>query len=131
MKLLTNKTQFTPLQSDHPALYCTALKTAPDVDFHWIWPDHPPSAIDSPEGLRAKCQVRHRMQAVDVIVRRAQPQSLPASPLGSARSLTVEFPTDRPEKAVAPGQVVALWDEQNRWCFGSGVISSTKCLEGC
>jgi tRNA U34 2-thiouridine synthase MnmA/TrmU len=36
---------------------------------------------------------------------------------------------DRPEKAVAAGQVVALFDKKGECCLGSGVIESTVTAE--
>ena len=31
---------------------------------------------------------------------------------------------DEPQKAVAPGQVAAIWDQS--WCLGCGVIESAR-----
>lgn len=42
----------------------------------------------------------------------------------SPKGLSIYF--DQPQKAVAPGQVAALWDENGagdaEWCLGCGVI---------
>ena len=42
---------------------------------------------------------------------------------------TIHVAFDEPEKGVAPGQVVGLWDESGKWCLGSGIIAGTTCLE--
>lgn len=53
--------------ADHPALSCVSLKTD-HGGFSWVG-EVPEELLDE-EGLRARCQVRHRMKDVAVIVRR-------------------------------------------------------------
>ncbi|KAJ9119027.1 hypothetical protein QFC22_003517 [Naganishia vaughanmartiniae] len=103
--------------SDHPALQCASIAAS---SFTWIWPDHPPvESLDSEEGMSAMCQVRHRMKAVPVTVKRGA---------GSSTSdLRIEFKA-RPEIGVSPGQVVGLWSAEGDWCLGSGLIAETTCM---
>jgi tRNA U34 2-thiouridine synthase MnmA/TrmU len=54
--------------ADHPALCCRALKTS-TKEFSWI-AGVLPEGVDTEEGMRARCQVRHRMRDVPVVVRR-------------------------------------------------------------
>jgi len=53
--------------AQHPSLYKKRIIAR---DWHWIWTDNPPVAIDQPEGFRAKMQFRHRMTDVSCTVRR-------------------------------------------------------------
>ncbi|KAI0062349.1 tRNA methyltransferase [Artomyces pyxidatus] len=91
----------------HPALLATELVSK---DWSWIWDDAPPSPIDTPAGLRARMQFRHRMLDVPCTVFR----------LPEDGSIRIIF--DDQQKAVAPGQVATVWD--NNWCLGSGVIET-------
>jgi hypothetical protein len=54
--------------ADHPALCCRALRTSAK-EFSWI-AGVPPEGVDEERGVRARCQVRHRMRDVPVFVRR-------------------------------------------------------------
>lgn len=54
--------------ADHPALCCRALKTSAK-EFSWIAGVRP-EGVDKEGGVRARCQVRHRMRDVPVVVRR-------------------------------------------------------------
>ncbi|KAG7580008.1 hypothetical protein FFLO_00216 [Filobasidium floriforme] len=99
--------------ADHQALCCRALRTSAK-EFSWI-AGVPPDGLDEEGGVRARCQVRHRMRDVPAVVRRM------------CSDLEIRFET--PEKGVSPGQVVGLWDERGTWCLGSGVIDSTECVE--
>lgn len=98
--------------SNHEALFFNGLHVQ---DFSWIWADAPPADLTHPDGFRAHIKFRHRMKSVPCTVRKSS-----TSPKG----LSIYF--DQPQKAVAPGQVAALWDENGagdaEWCLGCGVI---------
>ncbi|KAJ9092795.1 hypothetical protein QFC21_006670 [Naganishia friedmannii] len=105
------------VSSDHPALQCTSIAAS---SFTWIWPDHPPAELlDSEGGMPAMCQVRHRMKAVPVTVKRGANTS--------SSDLVIEI-KGKPEIGVSPGQVVGLWSAEGDWCLGSGVIAATTCM---
>ncbi|KAI0759510.1 tRNA 5-methylaminomethyl-2-thiouridylate-methyltransferase [Irpex lacteus] len=91
--------------SDHPLLYKSNIIVR---DWRWMWPDSPPGAIMQPEGFKARVQFRHRMADVGCTVWRGKEEGM----------LEIEF--DEDQKAVAPGQVAALYDGD--WCLGSGTI---------
>jgi tRNA-5-taurinomethyluridine 2-sulfurtransferase len=44
------------------------------------------------------------------------------APRSSASPNEIYIQFDEPQKAVAPGQVAALWDGDGEWCLGCGVI---------
>lgn len=87
--------------ADHPALYCEQLWSS---DFNWI-AGRPPSDIAEP-----LIQIRHRMEPV------------PGRVSVDGGRVSVDF--EAPVGAVAPGQIVGVWDG-NR-CLGSGTIEETK-----
>ncbi|KAJ3484753.1 hypothetical protein NLI96_g5414 [Meripilus lineatus] len=95
--------------SDHPLLYKSRIYAQ---DWKWIWGDSPPVAIDGVDGFRARVQFRHRMMDVGCIVKRGDKEG----------SIIIEL--DEPQKAVAPGQVAAIWDQN--WCLGCGVIEGAE-----
>jgi len=97
--------------SDHPSLFCTSVFVS---SWHWIWDDHPPSSVDSPTGLRASVQIRHRMSEVPCTIFRR-------------KGGVFEIRFEQPEQGVAPGQIAVVWDGE--WCLGSGKIVDTTCLE--
>ena len=80
-------------------------------DFSWIWNDEPPSAAFSREGFRASVQIRHRMIPVPATVRQRRAKK------------TVYITFDEPHKAVAQGQIAALYDGDH--CLGCGTIAKT------
>ncbi|KAL0946412.1 hypothetical protein HGRIS_012637 [Hohenbuehelia grisea] len=90
--------------TDHPALWCTSLIA---TGWNWIWADSPPNNFKSLDGLRARVMFRHRMLDVAGTIRRL-----------SDHDVSIVF--DERQKAVAPGQVVAVWDGD--WCLGCGTI---------
>ncbi len=104
------------VHSDHPSLYVTSIQTTLKPPFHWISPSHPPSSIDSPTGLPATCQIRHRMTPVPITIRRVSKTG------GDVYEITF----NEPLKGVAPGQVVGIWDEEGGRCLGSGVIDDKQ-----
>lgn len=87
---------------DHPALLCETLEASAP---HWIGPS--PAAT-----LRCTAQVRHRQRAQDCTVS------------VEADRLSVTF--DRPQRAVAPGQFVVLYDRER--CLGGAEIRRTHSL---
>ncbi|KAI0693356.1 tRNA-specific 2-thiouridylase [Cytidiella melzeri] len=91
--------------SNHPQLYKSKIMMH---DWRWIWADSPPAAIMQPEGFKARVQFRHRMADVACTVRRRQRDGL------------IEIQFDEDQKAIAPGQVAAVYDGD--WCLGSGTI---------
>jgi len=52
--------------ADHPALSCVSLRTIGEA-FSWI--GEVPQGLNTEGGVRARCQVRHRMRDVPVVVR--------------------------------------------------------------
>lgn len=94
------------VKSDHPSLFKHRLTCA---DWKWIWADSPPPGIDSEKGFDCLVQFRHRMGPVRCTVR-------------STHDTLIEIAFREPQKAIAEGQVAALWDED--WCLGSGTIVS-------
>lgn len=98
--------------ANHPSLYTRSLTTS---TFNWIWP-HPPEAVyGGAGGMKAKVKVRHAGRDLGAFVHASSPQSL-------------KIIFDTPEKAVAPGQIVVVYDETGVWCLGCGVIDDTECL---
>jgi tRNA-specific 2-thiouridylase len=87
---------------DHPALLCRTLAAE---DMHWIGP-----APASP--LRCAAQVRHRQRAED------------CTATVDGDRLHVTF--DRPQRAVAPGQFVVLYDRDR--CLGGAEIHTVHSL---
>ncbi|KAF8590041.1 5-methylaminomethyl-2-thiouridylate-methyltransferase [Ramaria rubella] len=88
--------------SNHPALFRKSIVMR---DWNWVQPDFQP-----PSHFRAHVQIRHLMSAVPCCVEESQPGNL---------KITFE----QPEKAVAPGQVAVIWDQD--WCLGCGTIAET------
>ncbi|KAI0822810.1 tRNA 5-methylaminomethyl-2-thiouridylate-methyltransferase [Trametes gibbosa] len=93
--------------STHPALFSASMIV---TKWKWIWAGTPPPLVDSPKGMLAQVQYRHRMLDVPCRVHQLTDDSV-----------RIEF--RRPQSSVAPGQVAAVW--KNDWCLGCGVISST------
>lgn len=91
--------------SNHPELYSAEIKAD---DWRWIWADSAPAGIDTPQGFCGRVQFRHRMPDVPCTVYRED---------GS--SFRIVF--HEPQKAVAAGQIAALWD--GAWCLGCGTIT--------
>ncbi|KAI0093783.1 tRNA-specific 2-thiouridylase [Irpex rosettiformis] len=91
--------------SNHPLLYKSRIFAQ---DWQWIWADSPPVALMLPGGLRARVQFRHRMVDVACTVRSGHEDG----------SIEIDF--DEKQKAVAPGQVAAVYDGD--WCLGCGMI---------
>ncbi|KAI0273526.1 tRNA methyltransferase [Gloeopeniophorella convolvens] len=91
--------------SDHPGLLTSSIVSD---DFTWIWKDATPPDAYTHRGFRARAQIRHRMTPVPVTVlqRWSSPQ--------------VRIMFDEPHRAVAAGQVVALYDGDH--CLGCGTI---------
>jgi hypothetical protein len=104
------------------------------TEFTWIWGNSPPPDIDKPAGLRAQLQFRHRMLEVPCTVRRAvttdSPDLSPSKGVSSSASVgpldngALVITPDEPQKAVAPGQVAALWVDGA--CLGCGVINTAS-----
>lgn len=115
----------------HPALLCEAVYI-PTLGFDWI--GSLPAGIDQESGRRVQTQIRHRQEPVPGSVRIVY--SLPdtavpleeeaygpllksGQPEGRQKWYEVRF--DEPIVGVAPGQVVALWDNEGA-TLGSGSI---------
>ncbi|KDQ61228.1 hypothetical protein JAAARDRAFT_125188 [Jaapia argillacea MUCL 33604] len=90
--------------SDHPALYSSKIKVK---DFTWIWADTPPEGFFGPDGVHIGVKYRYRSDIVGATIRRENPTNA-----------VVAF--DRPQKAIAPGQIAAVYASD--WCLGCGVI---------
>ncbi|KAI0053929.1 tRNA methyltransferase [Auriscalpium vulgare] len=105
----TNEIWLAP--GSHPALSASKITAK---HWSWIWGDAPPLAIDTPAGLRARLQFRHRMLDVPCTVRRSATDA-------------IEISFDEPQKAVAPGQIATVWD--NDWCLGCGTISGVNTMD--
>lgn len=106
---VTNEIWVAPTNSS--ALLASSLVSH---DFSWIWADSPPDALNTPNGFRAHVQVRHRMPEVGCTV------------FSDSNGVRIVF--DEPQKAVAEGQIAALWDGE--WCLGCGTIDHVACLDG-
>lgn len=91
--------------SEHEALYSSGILV---FDWRWIWEDMPPKGFHSPQGLRARLQYRHRMPDIGCTVFRTPEEGV------------VRINFDEPQKAVAAGQVAAVW--AGDWCLGCGII---------
>ncbi|KAL7423912.1 hypothetical protein Q5752_001497 [Cryptotrichosporon argae] len=104
--------------ADHPALLCVEL-AAPS--FHWIAGALPPQLVEQGR-MRALVQVRHRMAPVPALVVRGT-----LTPDADAGGSGVRVVFDTPLAAVAPGQVVGVWDGEQ--CLGSGEIARTVCAD--
>ncbi|TFK63355.1 5-methylaminomethyl-2-thiouridylate-methyltransferase [Pluteus cervinus] len=103
--------------ADNPSLYCSEFQV---VQFSWIWADRPPARLDDPNGYPASVKFRHRMTDVGCTVWRSDAET--DADEASNELITIEF--DEPQKAVAPGQVAALYN--GGWCLGCGVIAETS-----
>jgi len=101
----------TCIARSHPALFISGIKSN---NFTWIWRDAPPTSAFSHQGFRASVQVRHRMTTVPVTVRQRW------------TSNTVQITFDEPHKAVAQGQIAALYDGDH--CLGCGTIDETTSM---
>lgn len=96
---------------NHPALYRTSLDVE-RAEFNWLCADAE-AAIVRGEALRCSYRVRYR-QSLGTCTVAALPEA------GTAARLRIEF--DQPQRAVTPGQTVALWDEHGGQCLGGGSI---------
>ena len=103
-----NVCSLTCIARSHPALFTSSIISN---NFTWIWRDAPPTPAFSHQGFRASAQIRHRMTAVPVTVRQRW------------TSNTVQITFDEPLKAVAHGQIAALYDGNH--CLGCGTIDET------
>ncbi|KAK0525329.1 hypothetical protein OC834_005217 [Tilletia horrida] len=91
---------------DHPLLQC---RRAVVSELHWVAGRLPPELENGEALMQAWAQVRHRQKAVPCSVKVCSPNGAQA---GRSLDIEVSFPT--PVTAVAPGQVLALWaDEQH------------------
>ncbi|KAF9532782.1 tRNA-specific 2-thiouridylase [Crepidotus variabilis] len=81
------------------------------VDSTWIWPDAPPSGIDTSEGALLTFVPRYRSVPTLCKVRRINGKEL-------------QIQCDELQHAITPGQIAAFYDGD--WCIGSGMISSSK-----
>ncbi|KAF8319325.1 5-methylaminomethyl-2-thiouridylate-methyltransferase [Clavulina sp. PMI_390] len=97
--------------NDHPMLMCKSLTVK---GWSWIWENHRPHQLDSPDGYQVTAQIRHRMKEAKAVFR--------VSPGAGEYKLTF----DVPQHAVAEGQILVLWDGD--WCLGSGRIDSVHTL---
>jgi tRNA-5-taurinomethyluridine 2-sulfurtransferase len=90
--------------------------------------------IDDPGGLRLRVQFRHVMSDIPGTIKRYAEwlSNFKLSPLNSFLfredngDIVVTF--DKRQKAVAPGQIAAVWDEN--MCLGSGTIIRVHLLAG-
>ncbi|KAG9226479.1 hypothetical protein CCMSSC00406_0005854 [Pleurotus cornucopiae] len=94
--------------TDHIDLWATSIRA---TGWSWIWADSPPIGISQPAGTRLRAKFRHKMEDIPCTVRR-----------WADGDMIITF--DDPQKAVSPGQVVALWDAD--WCLGCGTIVEGK-----
>ncbi|PFH48490.1 hypothetical protein AMATHDRAFT_149781 [Amanita thiersii Skay4041] len=92
---------------DNPALYSNAFRV---TDFRWIWPESPPAILHHSSGSPFQILYRYRMKHTVGFVE-----------MESTSKFTITF--TEPQKAVTPGQVAALY--QNDVCLGCGTISAT------
>ncbi|KAI0311801.1 tRNA-specific 2-thiouridylase [Amylostereum chailletii] len=99
---------------NNPALLASSITMN---DWSWIWADAPPPNLASRSGFRARMQFRHRMLDVPCTVFSANPSN--------PRSIHIVF--DEPQKAVAHGQIAALWDGE--WCLGCGTIEDVGTVD--
>jgi len=72
--------------------------------------------------MKARVKVRHVGGDVGAFVKAETPQTSE-----SASEIKITFST--PHKAVAPGQIVVVYDENGEWCLGCGVIEDTKTMD--
>ncbi|TFY76473.1 hypothetical protein EWM64_g7539 [Hericium alpestre] len=92
-----------------PSTHADLLAAGVSVrDWSWIWENGAPEALDALGGLHARMQFRHRMAEVGCIIRRGSGE----------HELTITF--DEPQKAVALGQIAAVWSDDV--CLGCGTI---------
>lgn len=103
-----NVCSLTCIARSHPALFTSSITSN---DFKWIWRDAPPTSAFLHRGFRASVQIRHRMTTVPVTVHQRW------------TSNTVQIKFDEPHKAVAQGQIAALYDGDH--CLGCGTIDET------
>lgn len=96
----------------HPALFTSSIISN---NFTWIWRDAAPTSAFSHQGFRASVQIRHRAATVPVTVRQRW------------TSNAVQITFDEPHKAVAQGQIAALYDGDH--CLGCGTIDETTSTE--
>lgn len=104
---------------DHPALYRDGL----DVDhaeFNWLCPTSE-ALVARGESLRCSYRVRYR-QSLGTCTVVSGGGGAAEGEVGepSPRLLRVEF--DHPQRAVTPGQTIALWDGSGGQCLGGGTI---------
>lgn len=52
---------------------------------------------------------------------------LDAAPTSKTSEIKITFST--PHKAVAPGQIAVVYDENGQWCLGCGVIEDTDTMD--
>lgn len=103
---------FVAPSTDHPALMSEHLDT-PASSFNWI-AGEAPAEVDSESGWRCRYRIRHRTDELGFAqVSRAVDQP---------GVLRVAF--DRPQRAAAVGQQVALYGADDEVCFGGGAISA-------
>ncbi|KAI0934477.1 hypothetical protein AcV5_006307 [Taiwanofungus camphoratus] len=95
--------------SNHPDLFCNTISAR---DWSWIWADSPPPAIDDQAGFRCQIKYIYRMEDVPCVVRRSEQDG------------TMRITFDKPQKAVAPGQIAVIY--VGDWCLGCGIITQTE-----
>ncbi|KIY46868.1 5-methylaminomethyl-2-thiouridylate-methyltransferase [Fistulina hepatica ATCC 64428] len=109
-KDIPTNTVFVVPGSDHEALYRSSMHV---TGFSWIWADAPPLDWCQPTGFRGRAMVRYRSSEGEFCQVK---QTLQGETV-----MTFE----RPQKAIAPGQVVVLHDESGEWIMGCGTIQRT------
>ncbi|CED84668.1 related to trna methyltransferase [Phaffia rhodozyma] len=97
------------LGQEHPALMSNTFQTH---RWSWIWQDHPPPSIDSPEGLICQIKIRssNRKSAFPASIRRS---------LNDPGVCDVTFLNEHSD-CLTPGQVCVAWIDD--WCLGGGIV---------
>ncbi|KAK0211261.1 tRNA methyl transferase-domain-containing protein [Desarmillaria ectypa] len=92
---------------DHPLLLRNTYRP---IEWKTIWADSPIPGIEKGETFRGMAKIRHRQPLVPCTISRDEHGLL--------------ITTDTPQKGVASGQVIAVWDDD--WCLGCGLVNSAS-----
>ncbi|PBK78819.1 5-methylaminomethyl-2-thiouridylate-methyltransferase [Armillaria solidipes] len=92
---------------DHPLLLRNTYRP---VKWKTIWADSSIPGTEKGEAFHGMAKIRHRQPLVPCTVSRDEHGLL--------------ITTDTPQKGVATGQVIAVWDDD--WCLGCGLVNSAS-----